>query len=272
MSFLIQGVSALDEEPCQYGTSKLFCRGPKRDAEGEYLAFLGDSETYGRFVEWPFPALVEQATGQVCLNLGAVNVGLDSYLHDPDLIALARAADAAVVQVMGAQNLTNRFYKVHPRRNDRFLAPTAELRAIFPEVDFTEINFNRHLLNALHRVSPERFKVVAQELKALWVARMQRLVEKIDQRALLLWLHLSEPVIEDGAPEVPDLVDSQMVEALRPCLGGVVDVNIRTAGTAGELNDMVFGQMQIPVAEHSVGPAAHALIANAVVEALPTPT
>jgi hypothetical protein len=34
---------------------------------------------------------------------------------------MASVADVAVQQLMGADNISNRFYTAHPRRNDRFL-------------------------------------------------------------------------------------------------------------------------------------------------------
>ena len=123
MSIEIPGASALDIEPCRYGASKLVCRGPLRRPEKPYFAFLGDGETFGKFVRRPFAGLVELATGQPCVNLGGANTGLDAYLADPDILEIAANSETAVVQAMGPQNLTNRFYRVHPRRNDRFIAP-----------------------------------------------------------------------------------------------------------------------------------------------------
>ncbi len=64
-----------------------------------------------------------------------------------------------VIQVMGAHNMSNRFYAVHPRRNDRFLrASLGCCKTIYPEVDFTEFNFTRHMLTALatHSRGPVR--------------------------------------------------------------------------------------------------------------------
>lgn len=272
MSFLIQGASALEEEPCRYGESRLPCRGPKREPDGKYIVFMGGSETYGRFVEWPFAALTEQATGKVCINLGSVNAGLDSYVHDPSLIEIAKGAETVVIQVMPAQNLSNRFYRVHPRRNDRFLAPTPELVSMFPDLDFTEFNFNMHLLNALKAVSPARFAVVKQELRELWLARMRRMIDMVGGHPLLLWLQYMDrgPMqVEMASRTSPAFVDTKMVSALKPLVSGVVSRRVRAAGVSGDLESMVYGQMQEPVAEQLIGPTTHALIANAVVEALP---
>ena len=54
-----------------------------------------------------------------------------------------------MIQVSGAQNLSNRFHAVHPRRNDRFLRASTLLKTIYRDVDFTEFNFTRHLLTTL---------------------------------------------------------------------------------------------------------------------------
>ena len=58
---------------------------------------------------------------------------------------------------IGPVTAPNRFYAVHPRRNDRFLRPSAKIEALFPEIDFTEFSFNRHMLSALESVSADRF-------------------------------------------------------------------------------------------------------------------
>jgi hypothetical protein len=69
-------------------------------------------------------------------------------LNDP-AIAEARAATAIVLQIQGAQTLSNRLYTVHPRRNDRFVRASGILRTIYRDVDFTEFHFTRHMLDHL---------------------------------------------------------------------------------------------------------------------------
>jgi len=83
------------------------------------------------------------------VNLGVLNAGLDVLSSDPAIVAALGQAEAAVLQITSAHNMTNRFYKVHPRRNDRFLKASSVLRTIYPEVDFTEFHFTRHLLSHL---------------------------------------------------------------------------------------------------------------------------
>ena len=119
-------------------------RGPQRPLDGRYLAFLGGTETFGKFYDSPFPALVERRIGTPCVNLGAVNAGVDVHARDATVLAACHDAAATVIQLPGVQNQSNRFYSVHPRRNDRFLRPSAALETLYPDIDFTDIAFTRH--------------------------------------------------------------------------------------------------------------------------------
>ena len=58
MAYEFAGDSALDYFPCRYGQSKLLFRGPRRRFDGPYAAAIGGTETYGKFVADPYPALV----------------------------------------------------------------------------------------------------------------------------------------------------------------------------------------------------------------------
>lgn len=263
MSFEEPGAVAPVDQPCRYGTSKLLCRGPKREIDGRYLAFLGGSETYGKFVAQPFPALLERDLGLSCLNLGSLNAGLDAMLHDPELPGIARKAALCVLQVPGAQNLSNRFYRVHPRRNDRFLEPTPLLASIYREVDFTEFNFNNHLLATLQRTCPERFAPVRDELRQVWLDRMRLLLARTGPHTLLLWLRAHEAAAAPVDAQ-PALVERRMLEALRSDVIGIASVRVASAAQDEELRDMVFGPLQAPAAGHMIGPAAHRKIAAAL--------
>ena len=57
MAYEYAGEAALDYFPCRYGQSKLLFRGPRRRLEGAYVAAIGGTETYGKFVPDPYPAL-----------------------------------------------------------------------------------------------------------------------------------------------------------------------------------------------------------------------
>lgn len=271
MSYQLPGAGAPDAVTCRYGVSKLHFRGPGRSFAAPYLACIGGSETFGRFVPSPFPALLEERLGDACINLGSINSGLDALLHDPELSRIATGAEACIVQLPGAQNLSNRLYRVHPRRNDRFLQASPILSNLYPEVDFTEFHFNKHMLGRLHVVSPERFATVRAELQQAWTARMRSLVTAFGGRVVLLWLRYQHMRPDDPAEMLgpdPLLVTPDMVAALAGDVLCTIEVPVQMAGQSDELDDMIFGVLQEPAAEHMIGPATHRIIADRVFRAL----
>jgi hypothetical protein len=267
MSIELPGAGAPEDLLCRYGSSKLLCRGPRRKLDKPYVAFLGGNETFGKFVERPFVDLVEQSLGQSCINLGCANSGLDSYVHDQDILGIADKAQLTVIQVLGAQNLSNRFYRVHPRRNDRFLAASSTLEAIYRGVDFTEYHFNKHMLGSLQETSPQRFHIVQEELQQAWLARMRLLFRALSQKPLLLWLRYeADPLASLGAE--PLLIESAMLDKLRPDTAGIVEVAVQCTGETDELDGMQVGPMQAPAAAHMIGPATHRVIADQISSAI----
>lgn len=271
MAYERLGDSALHYAPCHYGGSKLVFRGPPQRLDGAYVAVLGGTETYGRFVERPWPDLIGAATGLRLVNLGCVNAGVDAFLNDPDVLAICRGARAVVVQALGAQNMTNRFYAVHPRRNDRFLRAAPPLRALFREVDFTEFSFTRHMLSTLQALSPDRFAPVVEELRSTWLTRTRQLLQRVERPAVLLWIG-AEPPPGAGAPPRLDLdpllIDrprlSQAAERAAACVEAVASATARADAAAG----MVLAPGDLAAAAGLPGPAAHAEIAQALAPVL----
>ena len=269
----LEGVG-LNYAPCRYGASRIFFRGPRRPLDGPYVAFVGGTETYGKFVPRPFVQLVEEGLGIVCANFGVVNASIDAFVHEKMVQAACHDSVMNVVQVTGAQNISNRFYTVHPRRNDRFVQASTVLRAIFPEIDFTDFTFTRHMLGALHNISPERFEIVRMELQEAWKARMRTFLRDIGPRTMLLWFAPQMPsdaAFEDRKTPFqtdPLFITRSMLDELRPMVQSVVvvqpSVRALQAGTRG----MVYPPPQLAAAQAMPGPLAHEEAAEAVLAAL----
>ncbi len=268
MAFVHPGDGALDYYPCRYGMSKLLFRGPHRVPAAGYCVALGGTETYGKFVPVPFPALLEHRLEVPMINLGCVNAGPDVYLNDAGVLDMAARAQVAVVQVVGAQNLSNRYYAVHPRRNDRFLSASPLLRHMFRDVDFTEFHFTRHMLQTLQAVGPDRFEILAEELRAAWVQRMKALLARLPRHRVLVWLADHAPLQAGLVPDLyhdPILVDAEMIAALMPHVSGYVEhITGGGQGTAG----MVFAPMEEPAATGLPGPAVHSALADTLAPVL----
>lgn len=267
MSYELKSAGALSGGTCCYAGSRLAVRGPKRDLTQPYVAFLGGTEFFGRFVETPISQVSESLLQIPCVNFSAVNAGLDTFATDEALLTLACEAELTVLQVLGAQNISNRYYRVHPRRNDRFLQAQAPLKQLFPEVDYTEFHFNKHLLTTLQALSQERFDQVRTHLQECWVERMQQVISALDGRVLLL--HASYKLTNSGAfGQEPVLVDRKMLKALQAQVLGLVEVTTATAGQVGDFDGMVMGELDLPAAQHVLGPQEHARIGCVLAEKL----
>lgn len=272
MTYNSMGPGALDYLPCRYGTSKLLFRGPRRRLNKPYIAFVGGTETYGRFVEKPFSALVEEEIGQLCVNFGCLNAGIDVFAGDPFVPGAAAGAMITVIQVMGAQNMSNRFYSVHPRRNDRFVAPSDLLKTIFREIDFSEFHFNKHMLTTLKNVSADRFDTIYKELQMAWVARMQMLVGQMRGKVILLWF-ADRPPSEGALPmnslgDDPLFVTRGMIDEVAPYVTSVVKVIPSNLAREEGTTRMVFAPLEAHVAGELPSARAHEEAAAAIAQAI----
>lgn len=273
MSNESMGPGALDYLPCRYGASKLVFRGPRRDLSKPFVAFVGGTETYGKFIAEPYPALIEKSLGLPCANFGLMNAGIDAFVHDPFVTETTAKAEVTVVQVMGAQNMTNRFYAVHPRRNDRFVSASTLLQTIYREVDFSEFNFNKHMLSDLRVLSPDRFDTVKMELQQAWLARMRLLLSGIKGKTILLWFSTSPPPEQASDPDNglgndPLFITRQMMDEVTPLVTKVLQVNASPAAIKAGTDGMVFSELEAPAAQEMLSPLAHVEAATALTHAI----
>lgn len=177
-----------DYQWCKYGLSRVPFRGPPKPLDGRFVACIGGTETFGKFIERPYPDTLGDITGEVTVNFGVVNAGPGLFEREPAILAACHDAVATVVQVMGVPNQSNRFYTVHARRNDRFIRPTAALETLYPDIDFADFIFTRHFLLALQQASEERFQMVREELQENWVTCMSTLLRRVTGPKILLWM------------------------------------------------------------------------------------
>ncbi|KGM87823.1 hypothetical protein rosmuc_02561 [Roseovarius mucosus DSM 17069] len=274
MGFERVGHRPLDYRPVTYDGSKLVFRGPQRRLTGDFVACLGGTETYGTFIDRPYPDLMERSLALPCVNFGWPNAGVDAFLKDEGLLDIVSRARAVVLQVPGAMNLSNPYYRVHPRRNDRFLEATQRLRRLYPEVDFTEFHFTRHMMRRLEDVSPDRFAVLREGLQEAWVTAMQTLLERIAAPVVLMWFSRHLPGLGHeaaGVADDPAFVSRAMLRAVGARAAQVVEVVISPEACAQGTRGMRFDPMQEAVAADLPGLLAHSEAARAlspVLEAL----
>jgi hypothetical protein len=266
MTYDVQGLGALDYLPYQHGTSRLVFRGPRRDLEAPYVAFLGGTQTFGKFIEQPYPLKVEHLTGVTSVNLGQINAGLDVFANETVLHEISRNARVTVLEVLGAANLGNPFYAVHPRRNDRFLRASKPLRELYPDVDFTQFNFIQHMLQHLWTLDAERFELVKRMLQRVWVRRMRKLVKKLGSGVVLLKLDVHETNSDwrGHMQKGPTFVTDKMLDRLRPLVKATVPVPSVIVTRNRQMEGMVFNLFQEKAALALQGSEYHTAVANAL--------
>ncbi len=229
------------------------------------MVCTGGDETYGRFVERPYAAILEERLDRRCLNLGSLFCGVEALCRDEGLFKLLNGAELCILQAPDVLRQSNHYYQVHPRRNDRVLTPTSDLIDLYPEVDFTDVHFVCHLMRLLKRHQDARFEVVVEELRRNWVRQISDLLQRLDTPVILLALKVLEN--KDGGDLVERsgvAISQQMVEAVRPFSAECVELPTYVSGQSDALEDMLFGTLQQPMAEHMIGPAAHRSIADAL--------
>jgi hypothetical protein len=243
-----------------YPGSGLRFRGPATDVAAPHILCLGGTETFGRFIAEPYPALLAAKLDRPVTNMAVAGAGLDVSTGDGAIQAAIKTATAIVLQVTGAQGLGNRLYTVHPRRNDRFVKASDTLRTIYRDVDFTEFHFTRHMLDHLKALSPERFEILRDELQSAWQKRMLRFLENAPAPVHLLWLAQRDPDMpepEHGLGEEPLFVTRAMLEQVA---GKAASLSIVTPETdAADLATcgMFFAAGEAAAARAVPGPRAH---------------
>ena len=256
-----------DYAPCRYNGSRLWFRGPRRTLRAPYVVCMGGSDVYGRFLTQPWPSLLEAQIGCPVANMGVENAGIDAYLNDPGALMTAANAAVVVLQLGCSHNTSNRFYSVHPRRNDRFLRASKQLETLYPEMDFTEVHFTRHLLSRLFEICPERFEIVAGEARSAWRARAKSLFKHMNGALFLFWF-ASKPMVDETATAQigePFLTRSA-VESLSPYAQGLIEL-VPDNWRAG-IDDLAIPPLERSRAAHLAGPAAHRAAADRVASAI----
>jgi hypothetical protein len=260
MSFQRQGAPTLDYQPVSYPGSSLRFRGPASDVTAPHILCLGGTETFGRFIAEPYPALLAARLDRPVTNMAVAGAGLDVSMTDAAIQAAMAMATAIVLQVTGVQALGNRLYTVHPRRNDRFVKASEILRTIYRDVDFTEFHFTRHMLDHLKALSPERFEIVRDELQCAWEMRMLRFLENAPAPVHLLWLARRDPDLPEpdhGLGEEPLFVTRAMLDRVAGKAASLAIVTDETDAPDLAAQGMVFAAAEAAAARAVPGPRAH---------------
>lgn len=236
----------------RFGRSKQIFRGPRPNLKKPYIAFIGGSEPFGKFVSVPFPKLTQAIVKTKCVNWGTPGAGPGFFLKDPVILEACSNAEICVVQVMDAVPLSNRMYSVFPRRNLRLRGVSQTLKSLFPDVDFDGFKYVPAMIRKLQSVDPMAYNIVLTEQQSAWVARMLELLEDIETPIILLWLAPQDPKAAGC------VITQDMVETVAKRADHLLKVTIE----AKRGKDMLFGGKTKDTCWMTKG--VHRLVADAV--------
>lgn len=267
MSCDSKGLNRIDYELRCYEGSRITFRGPKVDTDQRYIAFLGATETFGKFVQDPFPKLLAEFLPAKPLNLGMINGGVDAILGDKSVMDLAKNADLRILQIIGALNQTNHYFKVHPRPNDRFIAPKEPLKRMFPEIDFAEFHLTKAMLTALHKCSKKRYRMLCDELQKSWLTNMVHLFDQLGDKTIMLWFGSVRPPANAVLDlRDPVLIDAKMIAQLRSHASAYVECVPGAQALQRDANELRGTLMSPEAIKQVMGPVAHVQAAQALQE------
>ncbi|MFV0633112.1 DUF6473 family protein [Demequina sp.] len=222
-------------------TSGLSFRGPRPEGltPGQYVVCLGAAQTFGCFVDEPYPVLLERDLGMPVVNLGYGGAGPRFYVRHPELLVLINGAAAVVVQVMSARSEDNgRFasggleYLTERATGERVSAADGYAR-LLAEHPGRVGSLPRPLRKAVRVVKgPPAVREVLAQTRRSWVESYRELMEAITVPTVMLWLSKRSPGLHRSSKAVwwwqryddvnamfgdyPQLVNRAMVRQIRP--------------------------------------------------------
>ena len=183
-------------------------RGPAVDLSQPFVAFIGAAQTFGRFVETPFPTILSQRLGVQTLNLGVGGAGPRHFLA-PRYLALLNKAEAVVLQVLSGRSASNSQFNNSAGGGLVGESPlgSAPMRA------------EEFLARAAQTSSRSEFAGLIEEMRADYIGSYLRLIDAIAAPKILLWLSKRQPAYAedyDNLPhgvlgEFPHLVNERVV-------------------------------------------------------------
>lgn len=182
---------------------------PRTRPVGGYIACVGAAQTFGRFCEKPFPALLSEDLEIPTLNLGFGGAGPQLFLRHPELLKLMNESGLVVLQVMSARNEDNSLFEGGGSGSLKVRSTGARIRA---EEAYEPL---------LAAGDQELAQSVVAETRATWIASYKQLLSLIQVPTVLLWLSVREPGYTERYDSVnglfgdfPHLVNEEMVRSV----------------------------------------------------------
>ena len=121
------------------------------------------------------------------LNLCAQHSGAGFYTEDDAIHEIIENAQVIFIEAPSVVNQSNPFYRVHPRRNDRFVTAVGLLYDLSPETDFVECHFTKHLITKLITIDAALADIVFRTLRDEWLRNLTIMRARWRAKTVVHW-------------------------------------------------------------------------------------
>ncbi len=160
---------------------------PKKSCKHSHGVCLGGADTFGGKVPDPFSAMLEREMGMPIFNLGAQHSGAGFYTEDDAIHEIVENAQVVFIEAPSVVNQSNPFYREHPIRNDRCVTALGPLYDLFPEADFVECHFTKHLITKLISIDSARADIVFRALQGEWARNLTIMRARWRAKTVIYW-------------------------------------------------------------------------------------
>jgi hypothetical protein len=238
------------------------CRGRFRGpppASDSYVACVGAAQTFGRFVQTPFPRLLAASLGIDTLNLGRGGAGPTFPLHDPGIMEYINRARVVIVQFFSGRSQSNSLFQtVNHGMYGINLANGTQVSAD---------QFYTWLMSQ----DPDLARRIIAETRDNYVADMTRLLAAIEPPKILLWFSTRTPEYSETWElpiwrlwgRFPQFVNQAMAAQLR----GHADVYLECTTSRGSPQPIVDSSGRPASNSYYPAPEMHEDAANVLLPA-----
>lgn len=210
-----------------------FFRGPMPPLDRPYIACLGAAQTFGRFCERPFPALLQETLGIGALNLGFGAAAPTFFYSNQKLLEYVNRGKLAIVQILSGRSQSNSLFQIHQHGPHGIRISD---NAVLSAAEFFE--------DLLRASSVAQVQEVVEETRHNYVQDMITLLRHVTCPKILFWFSVRTPEYQEKYElpvwqlfgNFPQLVNQGMVDSIREHADRYVQV-VSSVGLPQKLYD-----------------------------------
>jgi len=228
----------VDYDLWQPATQGVWLRGPRPASlqAGSYFACVGAAQTFGCFVNQPWPSLLAEQLQLPALNLGIAGAG-PARFQDPALLELLRGARFVIYQVMSGRSadcsefVSGGHERLTLRDGRELGADAAWSELLHRDLEGSHHAVLRGIKNRFAaQFARKHVRQLVAETQSNWTAAFQTLIAAVARPSILLWFSKRTPQhrprfhsLQAMFGEFPQLVDAAMVRAIAAHTGHYVE-------------------------------------------------